>query len=601
MKRIIKDEVFVSELKTKANAWLAEQSGNNSRLPDIEIIEVSEYPVYNLTLKALVETRQVGKFSKPGAAQVKKVTDAEPQEDIDPWSVECEVSKEFTAGKHTVDVPATITSVRCMKCEGSGEAQCPECQGQKTVYCLHCRGDGKLACEKCRKTLKVNCPSCQGRGKIYSETSQKYENCAQCEGVGSFPCKDCQNGFVTCSACEGKGRTTCQACKEKGSLSCTTCAGMGNIISGKSIEITTSVLGANYELKNRDIPEDIVSNVLAFLRFAPEKTVEIETGKTLSGLLSEAVEAIPELESRLSLSADGKVLRKALTVEKKFYYNAVYKVGGAQNSVWFILSAGKFVCEKKLLQQLYSGTVTGLNEMLKKGDYMGAIALAKSVNNIPVIKADAERIVKEAEKQLSLPYYKGGLLGFAVTLLAALPLAFYLWRHSFHLWLMVLITAICALVSATVAVLLFNFLKPRQFDTIKKRLVGTTGLAVLPVVVVFSIGILLRLDPAKYFDASRMRDEYSAYFPFGRRTLVNKEDIKFLQALTEKYSRTGIDLSSAYKELKWMVDKQKSDEFNMAKIERTAKAIERIREDREPVRARHKRKTYKTLPRIYIN
>jgi hypothetical protein len=602
MKKIIKDAAFIAELKTKSGEWLKEQSKNSDQLPDMEIIEVAEYAVYNLIYKTLIETRRVSQFKKPGAARPKTLQTGEPAESVDPWSIKAEVSKEFADTKQIVELPAASVSVQCVKCDGSGVAKCPECQGKKSVYCMQCRGDGKLPCEKCRRTLKIHCPSCQGRGKVYSEATQKYEDCSQCNGAGNFPCTECKDGFVTCSACEGKGSQPCHACKEKGDMTCSTCEGMGNIVTGTGIEISTNVIEAKFEVKNTQIPENITGNELAFVRFVTDKTVEIEPGKSPEGLSEEFLPIIPKIESKLSFPPGSRVLRKAVIVEKKVYYNAVYKTAGTQNSVWFVFSAGKFVCEKKLLQQLYAGTVDGMNEKLKKGDYVGAIALAKSVSDIPILKADAERVKSEAAKKLSQPYYKGGLLGFAAALLVTLPLSYFIWRHSYHLLAMELYTLLLALVSAVSATLFVILFKPKLLDNVKKSLTGTAMLVVVPVLLIFFVGILLRLDPARYLDAREMKAEYAAYFPFGLRTLASKDDIEFLKSLIEKYSETGVDLSWVSKDLKWLQDKQRSDELNMAKIERTSKAIEQITKTPEPVRAKtHKRRTYKKLPKIYIN
>ena len=363
MKINITDQQFISDLKEKTSLWIEQQSKGGSGLSSAYVIgEVSEFTVYRVTLKVMTQSRRFTVFSKPGKALTGLQPGETRAEITDPWSVELEQSKEYKNGTDVIDMPATFASVRCAKCGGSGQLPCPECQEQKTVYCLQCRGDGKLGCEKCKKTLKLDCPSCKGRGKIYSEALQSYEDCSQCGGKGSFPCTECNNGYNACPSCEGKGRKPCDKCSEKGYIECVNCSGQGNTITGSQLEITKRVIEQKHELLNEAIPENILGDDLSSINYAAYKTIEIEQGQQPENLPQYVSVKLAEIESKLQLPYENRILRKSLYIEEKHVYCMSYKTVDKQNSAWFGFSADKLVIERNFIKiRVIKKVLWGLN------------------------------------------------------------------------------------------------------------------------------------------------------------------------------------------------------------------------------------------------
>lgn len=597
VKKTITDKVFIEGLKEKVSAWIEQQSkGGPGISAALNITGVTEYTILRLTLKVLTESRRLAVFTRPGKELPKAPPDQTQVEITDPWAVPHETAKEFSAGLDMVDMPSTLRSVQCAKCSGSGQSVCPECEGQKTTYCLHCRGDGKLACEKCKKTLKVNCPSCQGRGKIYSETTQNYEDCSQCEGKGSFPCKECDKGYNTCPSCEGKGRKSCEKCKEKGFLECITCGGQGNIISGSRLEISKNLVEERLELPENGIPENMLSDDLAVVRFVSDKIIELEQGTGAADLTDELAEGLAALEAKLHIPAGSHVLRKTLLIEKRLIYNMDYRSGDQQNTAWFGFLADKFVVEKGILKKIYAGVIDDLGFKLSGGDLEGALRLAGQVERIAFLKPEAEMARKAVSKQYLKSYLYGAAVGLAISAALAVPAAHHLWKASYFFGN--LLAAVCAfsVVSAAASAAVLSALRLALFNTKVKRVAAAAVLAALPVSVALGLSVSLKYNPAAKLDAGRMQGEYQRHFPYGLRTLANDEDINFLKTLIEKYSKTGVDLSQTQKDLKWLIEKKESDRGNMEKIEKAAREIERVSQKKKS----QKRKTYKSLPQMYI-
>ena len=596
MKKIIADQAFISGVKEKLSRWTHEQlMGLPAGDGGMEVLEIAEYPLYRLVMKAEVQTRTVDKFRKAGAA-VPGNTQPPPEAGaIDAWSVDAGTVNDFTAGKKEVEIPASLLSEPCKKCGGTGKLTCPVCQGQKSIYCDVCRGDGTLVCPKCKKTLKVDCQDCKGRGKVYSNEKQAYVACPLCEGKGSLPCRDCKNGFKPCDECGGKGKIPCKDCGQTGSLECQSCSGKGNYVSGLRVTITSYPVEEKIDIPNNDIPENILSGEFPAVSYTVETVISPAGQGADTGVPEALSDQIDILQKKITVPPEGKIVKREISLERKSFYGMKYRAGDKESSAWFLITGEKLLFERKLLREVYSGVLKELDLKIKQGDMKAARQIIKSIENIPALKNDAESIEKELAQGVLPSYITGGLIGAVISSAGAVLYEYRAWHSSFNLFTVIALTlGVILLVSACGAALL-NTVCPERLDSKAKRLAAAALPAVLAALLLLGCAAA-GLNPAGYLDAKQMRHEYDAYFPYGLRTLAAKEDVEFLRRLVDKYEPTGIDLASQKKDLKWLSGKLKSDEKAIDKIEQTARDIEQISESRKTA---HK-KNFKYVPKIYV-
>ncbi len=408
MKNIISDPIQIKGIKEKLSGWLGSHLKGLDTAP-IDIIEISEYPLRRLVVKAEVQTRTLKQFKRPGAKTAPAAAQpVPPAGEIDVRSIEIGAANDLVDGKNIVEIPYSTVSMPCAKCGGTGKFTCPECQGQKSVYCQSCHGDGKIVCPKCRKTLKINCQACEGRGKVYSNAQQAYVECTVCDGKGSAPCKDCKNGYNQCGECGGKGRIPCPNCAEAGSKDCLECSGKGNFVSGSGIEIISKQLEEKTIIPNADIPETIINGEFPAVSYETEKV--FTGGQGTPAVPVEIKGQADILLNQVEVPPGGRVIKTAFAVEKKSYFNMKYKSGAVEGSAWFLITGEKVQIESKFLKEIYSRLMSGL-ETLNRGETAAVQQAIKKIENIPALKSEAENFQKRLAKGILPSYIKGGAGG----------------------------------------------------------------------------------------------------------------------------------------------------------------------------------------------
>ncbi len=79
-----------------------------------------------------------------------------------------------------------VEPAACSTCEGSGQAECSDCQGEKTFPC-----EGR----------------CKGTGRVPSLVGGEDTACPDCGGLGTRACQRCDGyGYVGCMPCRGTGK-----------------------------------------------------------------------------------------------------------------------------------------------------------------------------------------------------------------------------------------------------------------------------------------------------------------------------------------------------------------------------------------------------------
>lgn len=98
---------------------------------------------------------------------------------------------------------------------------CEECD-DGYIDCGDCDGRGQVDCESCGGDGKFDCGKCDGDGDL---------ECIKCSGTGNVDekiCGDCVGtGEISCDECDGDGSRSCQDCDGDGQVDCDSCGGSG--------------------------------------------------------------------------------------------------------------------------------------------------------------------------------------------------------------------------------------------------------------------------------------------------------------------------------------------------------------------------------------
>lgn len=98
----------------------------------------------------------------------------------------------------------------CAGCSGSGGQTCPDCQGRRHGACRQCRGLGRMACG-----------ICEGRGMVKAGPTPGTPDAPE----SLVPCAACNQGWLRCASCEGRGEQDCARCAASGRIVCPDCQG----------------------------------------------------------------------------------------------------------------------------------------------------------------------------------------------------------------------------------------------------------------------------------------------------------------------------------------------------------------------------------------
>jgi len=91
--------------------------------------------------------------------------------------------------------------------------ECGDCEGSGADYCEVCN-DGYNSCSNCDGNGEFNCDDCGGDG--YDDEDQ---TCNTCNGSGIVECDDCNgDGTIECDYCRGNGTIECDSCDGNGTI-----------------------------------------------------------------------------------------------------------------------------------------------------------------------------------------------------------------------------------------------------------------------------------------------------------------------------------------------------------------------------------------------
>lgn len=101
----------------------------------------------------------------------------------------------------------------CKNCGGNGEVKCQDCM------CKDC-DEGWVKCSKCEGEGDIKCPDCDEDGNV---------ECTKCKEGSLGKCKVCNGQPFDCKKCDGKGKYTRKWGIGKRTMSCEECGGDGKI------------------------------------------------------------------------------------------------------------------------------------------------------------------------------------------------------------------------------------------------------------------------------------------------------------------------------------------------------------------------------------
>ncbi|MFH1368727.1 MAG: hypothetical protein ABII64_06350 [Elusimicrobiota bacterium] len=573
MKKNVTDAQQLNGFKEKISAWLKGLTGGHGEefISGLEIIEAVEYEVRRIYYEVQIETRGIAPFTKKEKApDLPKAVVFDPKT-VDIWAVKVDEASDFSAKSVTIEIPESLKAVNCAQCSGTGQSVCQECMGHKGVHCPACRGDGKIKCANCRGSKSILCEQCGGTGQMDGGTG----GCPRCGGKKEYKCPVCEGrGVVPCGTCGGKMRLPCKKCEETGSVSCGSCNGAGQSISGYALEVHHITEFRKAELMGSGIPQDIFSKLQQNQIEWKREFESDSAGLAGKGLDKEFLDTVGQLGKKISVPQNGKLLFDRITAERSAYIKVLYKIPGTSAEVWFSGKDMKLTSEQNPLTSAYAGLTAEIKRKISKLEFAESEILLQKIAHIDFLKSEIGLLRQKAKSARLALGVRSGLAGSVVFSLIVLPIIYSLLAKSFHAGLIIAAALILNLIIGFTAGYLQYLSGIIPSGNLIKKTFITGSVVAAFLSVIYSFAPITNFNPAKALDKSRMLEEYQKYFPYGLTTLANEKDIQFLEYLTIKYARTGVDVSQQKKELEWLKAKLIEDKKNLEQSEKQRQELE---------------------------
>lgn len=555
-------ELSSEELEPLKDALLAHLRSQNAAIRDqvdrnLHITRGERVPAYSFNLLSLLETRDTvpSKVVKPYSADAEKELPPaggvapDPQKSgVDIWSFLSEEREEFSSHTGTYFIPGTTRVDECRECFQKGELGCKACMGKGMESCSACLGAGRQSCVFCKGSEKVICLRCGGEGRLASgEVGGRSALCDACGSTGKFPCTHCKAGKVPCSQCRGGGNAPCQKCKGQGKISCAACGGHKKIISGQAFQAafqSSQVRGsALVELGPKEALEMALEKtkeggVFPILAREPLdlQVRETEVPASVRRALTEIFEREKALES-----PSVRVVKRRLEMEEGSVVRITGYCSGQEFSFWILPGTDRIVAEKDPMAAFGMNAASSAEEARDAGDWKKALALARESLSYSNDHAGARDIIKEwRRKVVGEALLAGALGGLMAAAAQGVWIGFYVkGLHKAGAIIQAggvsfLLGPLTGLLLAPVLLRVTRF--PARLSLMGAGLVG-----------VFLFSAMVNLWSAtdkriQVADQSALEKEMNDHFKYGFPEVYFEPDLKFLQALLDKYKATRVDL-----------------------------------------------------------
>ncbi|MBK8576573.1 MAG: hypothetical protein IPN90_13165 [Elusimicrobia bacterium] len=558
-------------LKDTLLAHLRSQNATTHEIVDknLHVTRGERVPAYLFTLHSLLETRDavpttvVKPYSPEAAKNISPVSGPSPDEPSsapDIWTFPSEERPDFTPHTDTYFLPSSLQVEDCRECYQKGELGCKACMGKGVESCPTCLGAGRQSCVFCKGSEKVNCLRCGGEGRLASgEVGGRSASCDACAGSGKFPCTHCKEGKVSCPQCRGGAKVPCQKCKGKGKLTCAACGGQKKILSGKAFQATFKP----FQVRSSALAEVCPKPVL---EMALEKTSEVGAltllaGESLDDQVKGAVvpepvrNALTELVERENahLSSGTRAVKRRLDLAEGAVVRISGYCAGQEFSFWMSPETHRIVAEKDPMAAFGSTAASSAEEAREAGDWKKALALAReSISYSPTNAAARGILGAWRRKVMGETIFAGVLAGAIAALGQMLWIGFF--DKGLHKAGVMVHAGGGSMVLGPLAALA---LLPVLFQISQFLFRGILLAVGLGVVLILSAVVprwSAESHPVRKADQAALNAELKEHFKYGMTQVYFDQDLRFLQALANKYKETQVDLKEVNESLAFQLE-----------------------------------------------
>ena len=555
-------ELAPEELEPLKDALLAHLRSQSPTAHDVvdknlHVTRGERVPAYALTLLSLVENREM-----VAAVTIKPLTPELAEKasgalsstggpvgtGLDLWAYPSEIRPDFAPHADTYFVPGSLQIKDCNDCFQKGESGCKGCAGKGVESCSVCLGAGHQSCVFCKGAEKVSCLRCGGEGKLASgEVGGRVARCDACGGTGKFPCTHCQGGKVVCPQCQGSGKATCEKCKGKGKVVCAVCDGHKKIISGPSFRATFKPIAARQTVFVQD------GGTKQALDMALEKgrpcdpcdfdpTVPADKQVVDANPPAPLREAITQLLGRETKNrpATARVVKRRLELIEGSLVRITGYCAGQEFAYWVNPESKRVVAEKDPLTSFGMTAATSAEEARVAGDWKKALALARESLSFSPDQTIARFVVSAFRRKVVREALVAGVLGGALSAFGhALWLLFFV-KGLHKSGAILKIGGAQLVLGPLIAVALIPFLLKIPWGV--HRIIVLAGLLCGGFLLATAMGRWsAEWNPIRSADQAALDGELDGHFKYGVPEVFYEPDLRFLQALQNKYRDTEAD------------------------------------------------------------
>lgn len=565
-------ELSPEELEPLKDALLAHLRSQSPTARDVvdknlHVTRGERVPAYGLALHALVETREMNAVAAvkpftPELAEKTAVVPAAPAGAVpDLWASPSETRADFAAHADTYFIPGSMQVKDCHDCFQKGESGCKACSGKGFESCPGCLGAGHQSCVFCKGAEKVSCLRCGGEGKMASgEVGGRVARCDACGGTGKFPCTRCQGGKVVCPQCQSSGKATCEKCKGKGKGVCPACAGHKKIATGASFRATFKpslvrqsvfvVEGGSKQALDMALEKGHSCDPFNFDLAVPidQQVAEADLPVTVRAALTDLVG-----REAKTVTGSARVVRRRLDLAEGSLVRITGYCAGQEFAYWIQPDSKRVVAEKDPLTSFGMTAATSAEEARMAGDWKKALALARESLSFSPDQTIARFVVSAFRRKVVREAFVAGVLGGAVSAFGhALWLLFFV--KGLHKSGAVLQMGGAQFVlGPLIAVALIPFLL--KISSGLYRMILLTVMLVAGFVLTTAAGRWsAEWNPIQAADQAALDQELDSHFKYGVPEVFYEPDLRFLQALQNKYRDTEVDASRLTKAIALQLD-----------------------------------------------
>jgi hypothetical protein len=570
-------ELSPDELEPLKDALLAHLRSLNAATRDqvdknIHVTRGERVPAYFFTLHSLMETRDlmpstvVKPYTADAAKHLPSVSGPPasardvPSGALDIWSFPSEDRADFTPHADTYFLPGTLQVEDCRDCFQKGETGCKTCMGKGAEACPTCLGAGRQSCVFCKGSEKVNCLRCGGEGRLASgEVGGRSAQCDACSGSGKFPCTHCKQGKVSCPQCRGGAKVSCQKCKGNGKIPCAACGGQKKIVTGKAFQASFKPFQARSAALSEGGPQEALD--MAFekavavgaLTLSADESLETQVkGAAVPPSVRNALIEIVERE-KIQGSATTRAVKRRMDLAEGVVVRISGYCAGEEFLFWMSPETKRVVAEKDPLASFGSNAASMADDARNAGDWKKALSLARESLSYSPNHAAAREILRSWRRKVGGEALLAGVLGGAT---AAVAQAVWIghFEKGLHKMGAIVHAGGVSLVSGplTALALLPVLLRVTKFSL--RGALLATGLAG---VLIFTAAVprwSSHSNPVQRADQAALDAELNEHFKYGMTQVYFDQDLRFLQALANKYKDTQVDLKKVNESLAFQLE-----------------------------------------------